>query len=94
MALADEKQFLFCLVALHYTFYDVAVICLSEKHSICRFFRDPVHYDASHGILVEASDCSAIIPRNIMTPLGPLRTLYELPLLFVGLPMSELCIGY
>lgn len=72
----------------------MTVICLSEKHNIYWFFWGPVHYDASHGISVEAIDCSAIIPRNMMTPLGPLRTLYELPLLFVGLPMSELCIGY
>ena len=48
-----------------------------------------IHYDASHGMPVLASDGSASIQRNMETPLGPLSTFFDLPLRFFSLYMSE-----
>lgn len=59
---------------------------------LCRFLWGPNHYGASYCISVEASDGSASIPRNMESPLGPLSIPCNLPLRFVSLRMSELCI--
>ena len=86
-------SWIFFLVTLHYTFDGITVICLSAKHNvICWFFWDPIPYNALHCISVQVSDCSASLPRNMVTLLGLLSTLYDLPLWFAGLYMPELSI--
>ena len=42
-------------------FYGITVICLHAKHPVCHFFWDSIHHVVSHGMSVEASDCSANI---------------------------------
>ena len=65
----------------HSTYDGIKVICLSAKRNvICWFFWDPIPYDAFHCISVLVSDFSASLPRNMATLLGPLSTLYDLPL--------------
>ena len=39
-----------------------------------------LYYDASHDMPLEVSDCSASVPRNILTSLDPLSTFCDLPL--------------
>ena len=70
----------------------MAVTCLCVNHNvICRFFCGPKHYDAYQDIPVDASDCFASIPRNIMTSLGPLSTLCELHL-YLWVCVSQNCL--
>ena len=64
------------------------VICLSGKDIvICWPLWDPIRYEATHDMPVEASDCPECIYRNMLTPLDPLNTLLDLPIRFAGLYM-------
>ena len=72
----------------------MTAVCLAAKHNvICQFLWDPIHY-AFHGVLVEASDCSASIRGNMVTPLGHLSIRCDLPLYSIGLYMSDLSNRY
>ena len=73
-------MYLVCLVPLHYTFYGTTMICLFVKRDICGSFMGLTHYASDGGMSVVTSDCSASIPRNIVTPLVPLSTHCDLPL--------------
>ena len=68
----------------------MTIIYLSAKrYVICRFLLGPVYYSDSNGIPKEASDCFASIPRKMVIPLGPLKTLCDIPLWFVPPLTSE-----
>lgn len=68
----------------------MTMVFLAAKHNvICWFLRHPIHY-ASHGVPLEASDGSASIRGNTVTPLGRLSIRCELPLYSVDLNMSDL----
>ena len=65
---------------IHHTIY--LPLRLSVKHNVISWlFWRPVHYNISHGMLVEAIDCFAGVHRNMVTPLGPLSTLCDLSLI-------------
>ena len=68
-----QTIYLVSLVPLHYTFYDMTMICLFVYHDIFVSSLGPTHY-ASDGMPVVASDCSASTSRNILTRLDPLST--------------------
>ena len=93
MVLIHEKHLVWFLYTN--TFHGTTVICLFAKHNIIwRYIWGPIHHDASHGMPVETSGASASILTSSGTPLGPVSTLGELTLWFVGLHMSELSIRY
>ena len=95
MVLVHEKECKSVWFPPHYTFHGMAVICLCAKHNnICRFLLCPIHYYVSHGMPVEASDCSASILRDFVTHLGPLSTFCDLLLWFIGQCVSELSNKY
>lgn len=49
----------------------------------------PLHYEATHSMSVEASDFPESVSSNILTPLDPLNTLFDIPIWFSGLYMSK-----
>lgn len=80
MTLVDGKQrYLVFFVLLHNTFHGLTVVCLTAEHfAVWQFFWSAILYDNSHCMTVEAIDCSASIPRNMVTPLSTLGTLCDL----------------
>ena len=69
----------------------MTVVCLTAKHNaVCRFLKGRIHY-ASHGVPVEASDCSASIRGNMVTPLGHLSIVTNCPCILL-ISIFQICL--